>query len=70
MGAENIEGENKQFENRPFRNLGWEHDVQQRQWKMHLGRRRLIRMAVLKILQEKPMNGVELMARINEMSRG
>ena len=39
-------------------------------WRMRFGQRGWLRPTVLKILEEKPMNGIEVMNAIQEMSNG
>jgi DNA-binding PadR family transcriptional regulator len=39
-------------------------------WRMRLGQRGWLRPTVLKILEDKPMNGIEIMNKIQEMSMG
>jgi DNA-binding PadR family transcriptional regulator len=68
MNNDNYEQGNSQYGNRPFGSFNFGQNAGH--WRMHLGQRGWIRPTVLKILQEKPMNGMEIMSKINEMSHG
>lgn len=61
----------EQFENKPFGQWGnqWNHGGNH-SWRLRLGQRGWLRPTVLKLLEDKPMNGIEIMNKIQEMSRG
>jgi DNA-binding PadR family transcriptional regulator len=53
---------------RPWGNPGFGHAMHAR--RLQLGQRGFLRPGLLHLLEEKPMNGVEIMNKMQEMSRG
>jgi DNA-binding PadR family transcriptional regulator len=54
---------------RPWGNPGFSHAMHARR-RLQLGQRGFLRPGLLHLLEEKPMNGVEIMNKMQEMSRG
>ncbi len=44
--------------------------ISDKTWRMRLGQRGWLRPTVLRVLEEKPMNGIEIMNKIQDMSHG
>jgi Fe2+ or Zn2+ uptake regulation protein len=72
MGEREAEKDNGDKEERrhhhPWRNLAWGHGQHVR--RLQMGQRGFLRPEILQFLEEKPMNGVDIMNKMHEMSHG
>jgi DNA-binding PadR family transcriptional regulator len=58
----------KRRHHRPWRNLALRHGEHVR--RLQMGQRGFLRPEILQLLEEKPMNGVDIMNKMHEMSHG